>query len=363
MRNIYLSNVLCKDIYPQNKGGEFSNCLNQTLKFDGSWSVALNEMYYIPNSWHNIRKSNNKILMKISQRQYTTRETLYIFSNRAQANIPYLGNPKYYAMSDIENIECEIPIGQYIDVFDLITAIVYAMNVALYEYLARVNADVSIFHHNIQRGTNDAFIRRSGQYERDKPKWVIKKDTSNKPEALREDKWVLQIPDGWDPNLIDGLYVCASIVNGHVIFTRNYVNKYTLDFAFSNAISQLLGYTKIDTHKLTWYVIPSGSWDTITAEYFPNMDVETLNAMWIMCSIIESTNMGHYQHIPLLRVIPANVTYQSHSFHNFMVPQFRKIIHNHVDVIKIWTCEDLNGSILDIYGDVFVRLEFRQNAK
>ena len=65
MKNIYLSNTLCKDTYPGNKGGEFSNYLNQTLKLNGSWSVALNELYYIPNTWHNIRKNGNKIFIKI----------------------------------------------------------------------------------------------------------------------------------------------------------------------------------------------------------------------------------------------------------------------------------------------------------
>src|SRR3977135_3247185 len=64
MKNLYLSNLMCGDVYPDNRPGEFTNYLNQPLK--GSWSVALNEMYYVPDTWHNIRYPGNVIQLKIS---------------------------------------------------------------------------------------------------------------------------------------------------------------------------------------------------------------------------------------------------------------------------------------------------------
>ena len=39
------------------------------------------------------------------------------------------------------------------------------------------------------------WIKQSGRNQRKQPEWVLKKDSDvNKPEALKEDKWVYIIP-------------------------------------------------------------------------------------------------------------------------------------------------------------------------
>ena len=93
------------------------------------------------------------------------------------------------------------------------------------------------------------------------------------------------------------------------------------------------------------------------------MDAQTLNAMWVMCDIIENTVAGHHHQIPLLRIVTTDAPNQLYSFHNFPTPQFRKITQNRVDAIKISIWEDFGGRILDIYSSVFVRLEFHKNAE
>src|SRR5258708_9725687 len=65
--SIFLCSSQCKDTYPENHGGEFSNVLNQSLEFDDpndAWTVALGEIFYLPDSWYNIRDGYNE--MKIS---------------------------------------------------------------------------------------------------------------------------------------------------------------------------------------------------------------------------------------------------------------------------------------------------------
>ena len=67
--SIFLCSSLCKDTYPENHGGEFSNVLNQSLEFDDpndAWTVALGEIFYLPDSWYNIRDGYNKIKVSLT---------------------------------------------------------------------------------------------------------------------------------------------------------------------------------------------------------------------------------------------------------------------------------------------------------
>ena len=51
--SIIISSSLCKDAFPENHGGEFTNYLNRSLEFDDpdeQWSVALSEIVYTPDS-------------------------------------------------------------------------------------------------------------------------------------------------------------------------------------------------------------------------------------------------------------------------------------------------------------------------
>src|SRR5271163_4213271 len=68
--DIVLTSALCKDIYPDNQGGDFRNLLNKPLIFNEpgeEWSVALSEISYLPDSWHNVREPNNTIGIEISE--------------------------------------------------------------------------------------------------------------------------------------------------------------------------------------------------------------------------------------------------------------------------------------------------------
>src|SRR5208282_2915272 len=62
--DIILTSALCKDVYPDNKGGDFRNVLNKPLKFTEpgeSWAVALREISYLPDSWYNVRENYNTV--------------------------------------------------------------------------------------------------------------------------------------------------------------------------------------------------------------------------------------------------------------------------------------------------------------
>src|SRR3977135_129829 len=107
MKNLYLSNMICGDVYPDNKPGEFINYLNRPLKLDGSWSVALNEMYHVPHTWHNIRYPGNVIRFKLSS---------------SHPHVPQ------------GSFDAEVAVGNYVDILDggfLLGNVIYAMNLAI----------------------------------------------------------------------------------------------------------------------------------------------------------------------------------------------------------------------------------------
>ena len=140
------------------------------------------------------------------------------------------------------------------------------------------------------------------------------------------------------------------------------VEKYFLEFSFPEGLSRLMGFS-IAHGPIPRHTFRYGHWDEVHAKGYPNMDIQTLHAMWITCDIVENSNVGQHHQIPLLRVVTADAPNQQHSFHNFVDSQFRRITQDEVDKIKISIWEDLSGRVLDIYSGVYLRLEFRKNVE
>jgi hypothetical protein len=338
-----LSNTFCNDVFPNNTSGEFTNLLNEPIA--SGTAISLSEVYYAPKAWHNVRDSNNDIIMKFSQigNHYTTHA-----------------------------VTCRIPTGLYTDVFDLMRAIVSTMNRAAFNFFKG-------WYGNYGEGGD--WLARRGQYEREYPKWVLEKTKYDKlrPEALVESKQVWKIPHDWDPNLIDSRFFYMSIRSGRVVFGRFLdQSKHQLELAFSNGIAQLLGYSlfwqerqwntfhrdsrasKYGSHHYPDHLPKMSVQQESNAEFHPNMDAMTLQTMWIMCDVIEDTRIGSHLNLPILRALPNNPYNQHNSLHMFGIPQFKKILSsNGVDQIHIRMCEDLDGTILAIYGDVFLRFEIQ----
>src|SRR5258708_27826695 len=67
--SIMVSSALCADVYPHNRGDEFTNYLHRTLNTTNCL-VALSEIHFIPYLWTNVRESCNYISIKISGIHY-----------------------------------------------------------------------------------------------------------------------------------------------------------------------------------------------------------------------------------------------------------------------------------------------------
>src|SRR5271167_712304 len=111
MKYVHLSNAFGLDVYPRNKGGEFCNYLNQELILKGGsgWSVCMHDMYYIPNTWFNIRPTNNTIHIKVSNVDTSGDEIGGQFT-------------------------AQIAVGDYVDGIVLMQAVINALNQALFDY-------------------------------------------------------------------------------------------------------------------------------------------------------------------------------------------------------------------------------------
>jgi hypothetical protein len=313
--------------------------------------MALKELFYLPNSWYMIRKTNNAIHLK--------------FSHYGMRNISY--HPPILVPLEPSEITIHLTSNNYTDAFDLLREIIWKLNHAIHTHMYKLKVDQRAYRrfylysetdsynqHNTQK---DYLMRTGAQWEREKPHWKLKKASEdkdpNKPKALKEDKYVWYVPPDWDPNLVDGRYVCATIVNERIQFQRKEYNFYGLDISFSNAVNGLLGFP----HEII--KLENGRWNKPTAKNPPNMNLKTMNTIWIMCDAIENVALGDELEYPLLRSITPNF---KNSCFNFTNPQFRRLTKQRIESIKIWVSEDVKGTILDIHSPLYLRVEFRKNV-
>ena len=122
----------------------------------------------------------------------------------------------------------------------------------------------------------------------------------------------------------------------------------------------------------------------IPLKYDFDMGRNTVRSIWVCSNIVEQTDLGHDLHLPLLRIIPSDSIYESHSTHTFVVPHYKKVGPPRIETIKIWLLEEVSVSNFQSYsiakpftfnqhersefvplvinGDVIARLEFIKNA-
>ena len=337
MKHVYLSNRFGVDVYPRNVGGGFVNYLNEPLILPPQCSVGIHEIYYLPNGWYNVRSTNNTISMRISN----VKKDDGTFTSH--------------------NMTTQIPPNQYVNGIALMQAIVNSINKVLYEYFRNSEAAGFYWKRDLGSPARDWWYNRQGGWKREQPYTYIDKTVNqNKPGSLQEWKDVEVIPGDWDPRRIaDGRYIMGYYEDEHFILRRDYTNEYTLDIAFEDSISRLLGFSQLERQQLEWYAFQKARWNSIRAAYVPNMNAQTLNTIWVMCDVVELTDFGCGKQYPLLRVMPAD-TMRNHVSHNFGITQYRKVIGPRINSIRIWFVEDLSSNtVLDIYSDVYIRLEFK----
>src|SRR5271167_3303372 len=338
MKHVYLSNRFGVDVYPLNVGGRFVNYLYEPLILPPQCSVGIHEIYYLPNGWYNVRSTNNKITIKISN----VKKDDGTFTSH--------------------NMTTQIPPNQYVNGIALMQAVINALNQALFDYFKSSEGNGHYWHADSDSVKLDQtnWLWRQVNWARIEPYTYVVIDDDSKPKALQEAVEKLYIPADWDPRRIaDGRYIMGYYEDEHFILRRDYTNEYTLDIAFGDSISRLLGFSQLERQQLEWHAFQKARWNSIRAKYVPNMNTQTLNTIWIMCDVVEPTDFGCGKQYPLLRVMPAD-TMRNHVSHNFGVTQYKKVNGSRINSIRIWFVEDLsNNMALDIYSDVYIRLEFK----
>ena len=106
METVIISNTLSHDLFPNNSGGEFSNDLNHPMDTTNT-VVSISEMYYNSYNWYNVRKGTNQIFMKISG----------------------------YGPYPSGDLLCHIEPGLYVDMYNLVEKVLYAMNMEIYKWI------------------------------------------------------------------------------------------------------------------------------------------------------------------------------------------------------------------------------------
>src|SRR3977135_1038668 len=66
MHSVVLCSDWSRDMYPENSGGKFTNLLHHNMNFSREdWSVALTDIVYTPDTWHNVRDGYNDVQIRM----------------------------------------------------------------------------------------------------------------------------------------------------------------------------------------------------------------------------------------------------------------------------------------------------------
>src|SRR5271156_2959777 len=239
MKYIYLSNALCTDVFPNNRAYKFTNYLNEELVLNGHWTANVHEMCYGSQSWYNIRSSNNKIKIRMS-------------------NI--LAGGGLGSLLDPAEIECEIPIREYLDGVDLMRDILKSINFAILNYFISVNATHEYDEWHVRRMPTE-WVTRVSPYAKEEPYIkVIEHKGVNIPKALEREDYKLITPSDWDPARICGRYVETTMKSGQWRLQLGEVGKsHEIRIKLSSAMNMLLGFSKFNIPQLDWYEIIGGN--------------------------------------------------------------------------------------------------------
>src|SRR5437773_2905946 len=187
---IYLSNSFCRDVFPDNNSGQFTNLLNEPIP--PQHSISITEIYYKPMEWYNIRRANNKIVTEFSE---IVKRKINNHWGELHPFGPY-------------RVKCRVTPGLYTSVFDLMRAVVSTMNDAAVDFF---RAHWKKYGHG---GAESRFGEDHGQWQWDHrtgehalevPRWELVKYKLNVNEAravqdLEEYRWI--VPPEYDPNII-----------------------------------------------------------------------------------------------------------------------------------------------------------------
>ena len=229
-QQIYLSNTLSRNVFPDNTSGDFTNVLCEPIP--PRHSISVSEVYYKPMGWHNIRTTNNKILMEFSEIAVQKRPN-------------HLGGFRH----ETHKVTAIIPNALYTDVFQLMRAIVQAMNYEAVEFFKlywRMRATIGEDTQFGLYGDGGAWFHRTGNDSLGIPEWKEEEQEHNPWEAkvLQEQfKWRWVVPREWDPNCVYSRFYYMTIVNGRVRLGRfRDQAKHRMRVSFSVDIAQLLGF-------------------------------------------------------------------------------------------------------------------------
>ncbi len=393
MTSVILSSALCKDTYPNNYGGEFSNYLNQ-LMCDYT-SAAIIEIYYVPYMWYNVRPTTNYILLKLSG---------------VEIDGGVIASPA--------ELICKIEPSYYVDEYNLIETILYSINKEIYNYFCKIDA-VEWKYRPLADGFNcklatermkrkrlhrfpagDDWLQRRGNFMRARPQYFTLIDDGNYHRVTvmkHQPEEVWEVPPDWDVDLMDGQYIGATIIEGKVVFKpRNMY--FHFEFAFCKELAYMLGATPFNNQNIVWFHNPQmtqlykntnsrekpsmvydfrhdewllarksnhysygkkfrantkspylGAKHVVWHTYIDHdikmgftIDIwrNTVTSIWVCSDIIEPTNLGHDFQLPLLRCIPSESSQTTHANHCFIHTQYLKLIKNRIETIKIWFLEE-----------------------
>jgi hypothetical protein len=412
-QTVLLSSELCKDMYPKNHGGDFTNNIATPIEVStfGHESVCLSEIIYQPYSWDNMREGSNEIA--IGMEGYVENYTGFIdFRYQSAERIDIANNFCYWKLYVMEGAQKktyyihgmykteEIPTGhKAVRLFTSYTPIFKGRDpipdpgwtgTVDFDKIDYSNNDPTVNTQVLQVWLENKVVRRKEQkvrtckiptgYYSDVANLFKKINDCIESVLVNDFKVVTKAPKIKHVNNDSVYWVMFTecMQKATVITSGAFMKDTQFAIKLPQEIQHILGFTQYLSHDIGWvspYVEANpieevksliGEWrgtstdksvGILSAEWAWDLTKNTIRAFWVWCDIIQP-NIVNDKMAPLLRIVPVDVSENQISYAMFGNLHYARLNSGKIQKIRIWITEDPDTEPIKFRGEVIVRLQF-----
>src|SRR5277367_5127247 len=410
MEAVFLSSDQCLKEFPENQGGDFCNILNHGFSVASQrgqyMKVSLAELFYIPNSWSNIRPGGNFIDVKITNYPIATHtlQTIYVnkYSVEEKGTIQYLKpSSQTHTATRFRSANPLEPTKVSTESFMRIVRFVSTQSEgcvdrAECEYMVLVidsarkegltyyfDVDPTYYGLGKESVSNHQKIKVSMQspiYGDKKAKeriFITPKHYYNfddfAEEFNRQFRFgmarILQNAHPSKKEFHEGYnnLVILTEINGKaaVCIDFEYFKYVSIAIHFAPTLAYILGFSDYMAIDVGWQdKFSDGSHTHNKQQYYTrramspfDFNKNTLRQIYVFCDIIQPCQVGSEQR-QLMRILPIDATTNLIPANLFISMATHRVIKDRINIIRIWITEHLNSPPLKLRDTVFVKLIF-----
>lgn len=387
---IVVSSADCRELFPENNGGNFKVKLKDTLHFNSTFKVALAEIVY-KRTWNNIFSSNHYLTLEYKENIAFKEEQ----EKWLKDNVFNKLKRDFYISETVIGLKYELfgldrlPLKQ-INFQQLMDSLVttyknFVTGVLLYEVLKpkdngkkyRIKFKVDTIPVKLSLAlttalgiTPNAVLNLSWEEWEIQNNYLIDWDNDNTEPKIKQIK--IEAPTAHYTTASDLLSVLNNISKNYGLLlsqssktvAKSTILEYTPHnndaehwwrIRFSDALRDILGFTVEQENQLETL---NSKQRFILTSALPMELRRTTEALWVYCNIVKPQYIGSSDS-PLLRIVPYTGNVSTSTLISFNPMQYVPLSLHKFDIVHIQIFETFGKQPLQFESDVIVKLHFQ----